>query len=83
MTVAPKQEQEQQTALCVGILGSDPLRLIGLQAILEESLLLKTMLLAEGGMSKSGRPQVVMVDAGLHDNSSLGESVEHIHAEGA
>ena len=78
MTVAPKHEQEQQTALCVGILGSDPLRLIGLQAILEESLFLRTMLLAEGGMGKSGRPQVVMVDAGLHDNSSLGESVEHI-----
>ena len=78
MTVAPKQEQEQQTAVCVGILGSDPLRLIGLQAILEENLFLRTMLLAEGGMGKSCRPQVVMVDAGLHDNASLGESVEHI-----
>ncbi len=78
MTVAPKQEQEQQTAICVGILASDPLRLIGLQAILEESLLFRTMLLAEGGMAKSCRPQVVMVDAGMHDNASLGESVEHL-----
>ena len=79
MTVAPKQEQEQQqTGICVGILASDPLRLIGLQAILEENLLLRTMLLAEGGMSKSCRPEVVMVDAGLHDNASLGESVEHL-----
>lgn len=64
--------------VCVGILASHPLRLIGLQAILEENLSMRTMLLAEGGMSKSCRPQVVMVDAGLHDNASLGESVEHL-----
>jgi DNA-binding NarL/FixJ family response regulator len=78
VTAVPKIEQEQQTALCVGILATDPLRLIGLQTILEESLHLKTMVLAEGGMAKSCRPEVVMVDTGLHDNLSLGESVERL-----
>lgn len=69
---------EQQQVICVGILASDPLRLIGLQTILEENLHLKTMLLAEGGMARSGRPNVVVVDTGLHDKRSLGESVEHL-----
>lgn len=77
MTVAPRFEGEQQP-ICVGILASDPLRLIGLQAILEENLHLRTMLLAEGGLAKSGRPQVVVVDAGLLDNARLGEAVEQL-----
>ncbi len=78
MTVTSRPEGEQQP-ICVGILASDPLRLIGLQAILEENLQLRTMLLAEGGLAKHGRPQVVVVDAGLHDNSTtLGESVEQL-----
>ena len=78
MTAVPRPEIETQQRVCVGILASDPLRLIGLQAILEESLEMRTMLLAEGGMTRSGRPHVVVVDAGLHSKISLGESVEHL-----
>jgi DNA-binding NarL/FixJ family response regulator len=77
VTVTSRPEGEQP--ICVGILASDPLRLIGLQAILEENLHLRTILLAEGGLAKNGRPQVVVVDAGLHDNSlTLGESVQQL-----
>ena len=76
---AVQAEKKQQTqGICVGILAFDPLRLIGLQTILEENLQMKTMLLAEGGMARSCRPQVVVVDVGLHDKKSLGESVEHL-----
>lgn len=78
MNVPLKPEQDQPVSVCVGILASDPLRLIGLQAILEETLKYKTMILAEGGMAKTCRPNVVLVDAGLHDNASLGERVEHL-----
>ncbi len=64
--------------ICVGVLASDPLRLIGLEAILQENLHLQTTVLAEGGMLKNCRPDVVVVDAGLHDNATLGESVAHV-----
>lgn len=77
VTVVSRPEGEQRD-VCVGILASDPLRLIGLQAILEENLHLRTTLLAQGGMSKNGRPQVVVVDAGLSDNAALGDSVEQL-----
>ncbi len=77
MTVTSRPESEQP--ICVGILASEPLRLIGLQAILEESLQMRTTLLGEGGLTKAGRPQVVVVDAGMQDNSTtLGESVEQL-----
>ncbi len=77
MTVVFRPEVVQQP-VCVGILASDPLRLIGLQAILEENLQFRTTLLAEGGLAKNGRPQVVLVDAGLHGKAALGESVEQL-----
>lgn len=77
MTVASRTELEQQP-VCVGILASDPLRLIGLQAILEENLEMRTTLLAQGGASKQGRPQVVVIDANLDDDAALGESVEQL-----
>ena len=77
VTVASRPEVEQQP-VCVGILASDPLRLIGLQTILEENLHLRTTLLAQGGMSKHGRPQVVVIDASVSDNSTLGDSVEQL-----
>lgn len=78
MTAASRLEVEPQQPVCVGILASDPLRLIGLQAILEESLHLRTTLLAEGSFAKTGRPQVVVIDAGVHSNLTLGESVEQL-----
>lgn len=77
MTVVFRPDDNSQP-VCVGILASDPLRLIGLQAILEENLQFRTTLLAEGGLAKNGRPNVVLVDAGLHDNATLGESVEQL-----
>lgn len=78
MTAAPSLFNTQQQPVCVGILASDPLRLIGLQAILQETLQLRTSLLAEGGSSKNCRPDVVVVDAGLHSNETLGESVQRV-----
>lgn len=78
MTAAPNLlTNQQQQPVCVGILASDPLRLIGLQAILQETLHLRTSLLAEGG-ARACRPDVVVVDAGLHSNETLGESVERV-----
>lgn len=78
MTAAPSFEKQRQQPVCVGILASDPLRLIGLQAILQENLHLRTAVMAEGSMARSCRPDVVVVDAGLHNNATLGESVEHV-----
>ena len=77
MTAAPWPEADKTTTVCVGILATDPLRLIGLQAILQENLQFRTTLLAEG-TGRSCRPDVVVVDAGLHNNASLGESVERV-----
>ena len=77
MTAAPGTDSVTQP-LCVGVLASDPLRLIGLQAIIQENLHLQTAVMAEGNMAKGCRPDVVVVDAGLHSNSTLGESVEHV-----
>ena len=78
MTAAPRSDVDPQQPICVGILASDPLRLIGLQAILQENLQLRTALLAEGVAARSCRPDVVVVDAGLHSNATLGESVERV-----
>lgn len=78
MTAAPRQPNIPPDAVCVGILATDPLRLIGLQAILQENLLLRTAVLAEGGLSRNCRPDAVVVDAGLHNNDTLGESVERV-----
>lgn len=77
VTAAPWPEPEKPGKTCVGILATDPLRLIGLQAILQENLHFQTTLLAEGTV-RACRPDVVVVDAGLHNNSSLGESVERL-----
>jgi len=78
VTAVPRLQVEPSPTICVGILATDPLRLIGLQAILEESLHLRTTLLAEGGASRSSRPNVVVVDAGAPHNVSLAESVERL-----
>ncbi len=77
MTAAPRVEDPLRP-ICVGVLASDPLRLIGLQAILQENLHLDTAVMAEGGMARNCRPDVVVVDAGLHNNATLGESVAHV-----
>ncbi len=77
MTAAPWPQAEKHTPTCVGILASDPLRLIGLQAILQENLALRTTLLAEGS-PRLCRPDVVVVDAGLHSQATLGEAVERV-----
>jgi DNA-binding NarL/FixJ family response regulator len=79
VTAAPSyQPNSQQQPVCVGVLASDPLRLIGLEAILQDNLHLRTAVLAEGTMAKQCRPDVVVVDTGLHNNTSLGESVERV-----
>jgi DNA-binding NarL/FixJ family response regulator len=78
VTAAPRQPTNLSDALCVGILATDPLRLIGLQAILQENLHLRTAVLAEGGLSRSCRPDAVVVDAGLNSNEILGESVARV-----
>ena len=51
--------------VCVGILGSDPLRSVGLQTILEDSLKLQTVLLSGDGKPSPPRPTVVIVDGDL------------------
>lgn len=68
----------QSQAICVGILASDPMRSIGLQAILEESLMMRTVLLVEGHLPKSGRPRLVVLDAGAHSGDTVGDSVEQL-----
>ncbi len=78
MTAALRSEAQLQDPICVGVLASDPLRLIGLQAILQENLNLQTAVMAEGHLVRSCRPDVVVVDAGLHSNYTLGESVGHV-----
>ncbi len=77
MTVAARPN-EVRPSVCVGILASDPLRLIGLQAILQDNLQLRTTLLAEGGGTRSCKPDVVVVDAGARDGATLGESVDRV-----
>ncbi len=78
MTATPGTEAQLQQPICVGVLASDPLRLIGLQTILQENLNLQTAVMAEGHMTRNCRPDVVVVDAGLHSNHTLGESVGHV-----
>ncbi len=78
VTAAPRLQEQQQTSLCVGILASDPLRSIGLQAIVQENLQLRTVVLGEEAAARSCRPDVVVLDAGQQDNVMLGESVEHV-----
>ena len=78
VTAVPRLQEDQQSSLCVGILASDPLRSIGLQAIVQENLQLRTTLLGEAGALKLCRPDVVVIDTGLPDGVTLGESVERV-----
>lgn len=78
MTAVPRPEAKQPETVCIGVLGSDPLRLIGLQAILHDDLLFETTLLGEGGAAKGCRPEVVVVDAGLQNSEVLGASMERV-----
>ena len=55
--------------VCVGILAGDPLRSIGLQAILEDGLKLRTIILPDSSRPRSCRPSVLIMDESFDEPS--------------
>ncbi len=76
MSVTP-QPARKRDPVCIGILGTDPLRSIGLQAILEEGLKLRTCLLPDRTRSRECRPSVVIVDESFDELPGTGTPLSH------
>lgn len=64
--------------MCVGILAADPLRYIGLQAILEEHLEFEVVQLREGVLPKHRRPGAIVVDVGPRNDVAFAEAIERL-----
>lgn len=56
------QSLKKSEAVCVGILAADPLRCIGLQAILEDGLKVRTYILGDDGRPRACKPSVLIID---------------------
>ncbi len=64
--------------MCIGILGADPLRSIGLQSILEDGLKLRTVILPDTDRSGACKPNVLIIDESLDDQPGLAAPLSHI-----
>lgn len=64
--------------VCVGILAGDPLRSIGLQSILEDSLKLRTVILPSNTRDRDCKPTVLIVDERFDDHPWLVSPLSHI-----
>ncbi len=74
------QSGDEAGSVCVGVLATDPLRCIGLQAILEDSLQMSTAILTDGALPKGCKPRVIILDAGLDVDFDLRGSVRRLRA---
>ena len=72
------QSGGKKEPVCVGILAADPLRSIGLQAILEEGLKLRTVILPNTTKPRTCKPTILIVDESLDDQPWLAAPLSHI-----
>ena len=66
LSTTPQVEKER---VCIGIMSADPLRSIGLQSILEETLHLRAIILPQGTRPRGQKLHILIIDQGVGDET--------------
>ncbi len=68
----------KKESVCIGILAADPLRSIGLQSILEDSLKLRAVILPESARDRGCKLTVLIVDESFDDHPWMVAPLSHM-----